>query len=75
MHLQHLDVQAGSGAGPGGWNQGTLAVFSGSSSSGGGGVRAVLMAQKRQPRVQVSPAGGSVSQGLVGSLHCSMPGM
>lgn len=34
----------------------TLAVFSGSSSSGGGGVRAVLTAQKRQPRVHVSPA-------------------
>lgn len=33
----------------------TRAVFSGSSSSGGGGVRAVLTAQKRHPRVHVSP--------------------
>ncbi len=34
----------------------TCAVFSGSMSSGGGGVRAVLTAQKRQPLVHVSPA-------------------
>ena len=33
----------------------TRAVCSGSSSSGGGGVRAVLTAQKRHPRVHVSP--------------------
>ena len=33
----------------------TLAVFSGSSSSGGAGVRAVLTAQNWQPLVQVSP--------------------
>ena len=33
----------------------TLAVFSGSLSSAGAGVRAVLTAQKRQPRVHVSP--------------------
>jgi len=32
------------------------AVFSGSSASAGGGVRAVLTAQKRQPRVHVSPS-------------------
>ncbi len=32
------------------------AVFAGSLGSGGGGVRAVLTAQKRQPRVQVSPS-------------------
>lgn len=34
----------------------TWAVFSGSMSSGGGGKRAVLTAQKRHPLVQVSPA-------------------
>lgn len=34
----------------------TFAVFSGSSSSGGAGVRAVLMAQNWHPRVHVSPA-------------------
>lgn len=34
----------------------TCAVFSGSMSSGGGGVRAVFTAQNRQPLVQVSPA-------------------
>jgi len=34
----------------------TCAVFSGSMSSGGGGVRAVLTAQNRQPLVHVSPA-------------------
>ena len=33
----------------------TLAVFSGSSGSRGGGAREVLTAQKRHPRVQVSP--------------------
>jgi hypothetical protein len=37
----------------------TRAVFSGSASSGGGGVRAVLTAQKRHPRVHVSPASPS----------------
>ncbi len=34
----------------------TRAVFSGSASSGGAGVRAVLTAQNWQPRVHVSPA-------------------
>lgn len=34
----------------------TFAVFSGSSSSAGAGVRAVLTAQNWQPRVHVSPA-------------------
>ena len=34
----------------------TCAVFSGSMSSGGGGVCAVFTAQNRQPLVQVSPA-------------------
>ena len=33
----------------------TLAVFSGSAGSSGGGARLVLTAQKRQPRVHVSP--------------------
>ena len=33
----------------------TLAVFSGSSGSSGGGAREVLTAQKRHPRVHVSP--------------------
>lgn len=33
-----------------------VAVFSGSASSGGGGVLDVFTAQKRHPRVQVSPA-------------------
>jgi hypothetical protein len=32
-----------------------LAVFSGSRGSSGGGARLVLTAQKRQPRVHVSP--------------------
>ena len=32
------------------------AVLTGSSTSGGGGLRAVLTEQKRQPRVQVSPS-------------------
>ena len=44
----------------------TLAVFSGSASSGGSGVLAVLTAQKRQPRVQVSPG----TAGSVSKWHC-----
>ena len=51
-----------------------LAVFSGSSGSAGGGVRAVLTAQKRQPRVQMSPSSMMVAVPVSPFQHSPMLG-
>jgi hypothetical protein len=50
------------------------AVLPGSSGSAGGGVRAVLTAQKRQPRVQVSPSSITVAVPISPFQHCARRG-
>lgn len=52
----------------------TCAVFSGSSSSSGGGAWLVLTAQKRQPRVQVSPISITVAVPVGPFQHSPMLG-